>query len=237
MEEPYIELAVQESPSNPPAAWLWRPQGEILGQELVVRVGGSFVWPPPDIPLADIGRAVFVAGGVGINPLISMLSYIFKSRPTLPHSSTIHLLYSTRLPTIPGNGEDISKHLDQILFLSRLRNILDSQQQKQHGHTHHGGDEILQLHLHLHITNLHEIPQNPPSNFALYNRRISTLDLHEVIGGKREAVRDLCNSKGGRTVCYICGPPDMTDKFVADAEGVLGAGVGRDKSVFFEKWW
>ncbi|KAF2212263.1 hypothetical protein CERZMDRAFT_112002 [Cercospora zeae-maydis SCOH1-5] len=36
---PYIELAVQKS-KNPPAQWLWRPQEEILGAQLAVRVGG-----------------------------------------------------------------------------------------------------------------------------------------------------------------------------------------------------
>lgn len=63
---PYVELAVQESPSNPPAAWLWRPKEEILGKELDVRVGGSFVWPPAGLDLKDIRNVVFVAGGVGI---------------------------------------------------------------------------------------------------------------------------------------------------------------------------
>ncbi|KKZ63441.1 hypothetical protein EMCG_02252 [[Emmonsia] crescens] len=229
--EPYIELAVQESPSNPPAAWLWRPQDEILGQELGVRVGGSFIWPPPDIPLEDIGRAVFVAGGVGINPLISMISHIFKNPSKLPHLPTIHLLYSTRFPTASGDGDDILKHLDQTPFFPRLRNILDSQQQQNQ---HQGRDQILHLHLHLYITNLHDMPQNPPSDFSLHNRRITTPDLLEVIDGKRDAVR---SSNGGRIVCYICGPPDMTDEFVAGVEEVLGAGVGREKSVFCEKWW
>lgn len=48
-EEPYLELAVQKSPDNPPAQYLWRPTGEILHSELRVRVGGSFVWPPPGV--------------------------------------------------------------------------------------------------------------------------------------------------------------------------------------------
>lgn len=63
---PYVELAVQNSPSNPPAAWLWRPTKEILGREINVRVGGSFVWPPATIPVGKIEKVVFVAGGVGI---------------------------------------------------------------------------------------------------------------------------------------------------------------------------
>lgn len=63
---PYVELAVQQSPSNPAAAWLWRPHKEILGCELRVRVGGSFVWPPASVRTDQIHKIVFVAGGVGI---------------------------------------------------------------------------------------------------------------------------------------------------------------------------
>ena len=63
--EPTLELAVQRAPGNPPAAWLWRPAEEIVGSRLRVRVGGSFVWPPPG-GAQSVSRAVFVAGGVGI---------------------------------------------------------------------------------------------------------------------------------------------------------------------------
>ncbi|KAL8733307.1 MAG: hypothetical protein Q9181_003630, partial [Wetmoreana brouardii] len=62
----YLELAIQQSPKNPPAAWLWRPKKAILGSDVLVRVGGSFVWPPPTVDPAKIKRLVFVAGGVGI---------------------------------------------------------------------------------------------------------------------------------------------------------------------------
>lgn len=61
-----LELAVQYSPKNPPAAWLWRPREEILGQTLHVRVGGDFIWPPPGIQAQNRQRVVLVAGGVGI---------------------------------------------------------------------------------------------------------------------------------------------------------------------------
>ena len=61
-----MELAVLESPSNPPAAWLWKPTEEILGKEVNIRVGGSFVWPPTGIDLEKIKNVVFIAGGVGI---------------------------------------------------------------------------------------------------------------------------------------------------------------------------
>lgn len=57
-QEPYLELAVQKSPDNPPAQYLWRPTAEILHSELRVRVGGSFVWPPPGVQPTVSGRAL-----------------------------------------------------------------------------------------------------------------------------------------------------------------------------------
>lgn len=63
---PYVELAVQEAPSNPASAWLWKPQDEILAKELDIRVGGSFVWPPTAIEMKSIKNVVLIAGGVGI---------------------------------------------------------------------------------------------------------------------------------------------------------------------------
>lgn len=62
---PYLELAVQKS-RNPPAKWLWRPEADILGARLAVRVGGSFFWPPTRLNVNEIDRLVLVAGGVGI---------------------------------------------------------------------------------------------------------------------------------------------------------------------------
>lgn len=63
---PYVELAVQGSPGNPAAAWLWRPKEDILGKELSIRVGGSFTWPPTGVDSKDVKNAIFIAGGVGI---------------------------------------------------------------------------------------------------------------------------------------------------------------------------
>lgn len=65
-DEGYLELAIQKSESNPPAAWFWRDESSIIGQHVIIRVGGSFVWPPPGTDVDKITRVVFVAGGVGI---------------------------------------------------------------------------------------------------------------------------------------------------------------------------
>jgi NAD(P)H-flavin reductase len=52
------------------------------------------------------------------------------------------------------------------------------------------------------------------------NRRFTDEDLTEAVG------------KGGNTVCYVCGPPKMTDHVVELLGGIVGS-----ERVFCEKWW
>ncbi|KAL2266461.1 hypothetical protein VTJ83DRAFT_5813 [Remersonia thermophila] len=73
---PHLELAVQHSPDNPVAAYLFRPAEQLLRTPVSVRIGGSFVFPPPRSGPAPLRRVVFVAGGMGVNPMMSMLSHI-----------------------------------------------------------------------------------------------------------------------------------------------------------------
>jgi len=81
---PYLDLAVQHSPNNPPAAWLWKAEDEITGAKLDVRVGGSFVWPPAKIEREGMKRAVFVAGGVGIKYVTPTQSPSLSALRTVP---------------------------------------------------------------------------------------------------------------------------------------------------------
>ena len=119
----YLELAVQKSPRNPPAAWLWRPETEILGCDLHVRVGGSFVWPPPGLDPTSITRAVFVAGGVGIKSvallpkLVCSMVYLFFYR--FINLSNVNLLRSTPKPRITAFCAQLSLH-NKASFIERL---------------------------------------------------------------------------------------------------------------------
>lgn len=67
----YVELAIQRSPANPPAAWFWQPETQIIGMPVQVRVGGSFVWPPPNVDATSVTNLILVAGGVGIKCVTS----------------------------------------------------------------------------------------------------------------------------------------------------------------------
>ncbi|KAI1420485.1 hypothetical protein F5Y12DRAFT_113388 [Xylaria sp. FL1777] len=149
---PYLELAVQRSPENPPAAWLWQEAdsstvdggisspthsstnpSSIIGRELRVRVGGGFVWPPPGVNVRALRRAVFVAGGVGVNPLVSMLCSLASaaapaSRPSAAGGDLeVRFLYSVKDPALPGvggpNGGKKYRNAKNVLFLERIARV------------------------------------------------------------------------------------------------------------------
>jgi ferredoxin-NADP reductase len=189
--DPYFELAIQRSPSNPPAAWLWRPEKEILGSELQVRVGGSFVWPPKFYG-NEIKRVVFVAGGVGINPLISILSNL-SQQESLPFE--IKFLYTVRDPGASRSG-------DSILFLERLVKIFNNLESEDSLEVYltGGKDE-------------NGIIDCNENEVAFKGRRIGKEDLWKALGTVEER-------KGA--VAYICGVPGMTDEFFEAAKGAEG---------------
>ncbi|KAI1977996.1 hypothetical protein LOZ53_002698 [Ophidiomyces ophidiicola] len=230
-EQPYIELAVQQSP-NPAAKWLWLSEKEILGTEVQVRVGGSFVWPSPvtesHFPITDIRNIVFIAGAFILlyNPLISMISYIHDARSDLHPYTKVHLLYSTKLPSsVLESSYRAQDMLDHILFLPRLRHMVRLQQKEQQEGQNRGG----QLHVKLYLTNISTVDVKGVEDellgdVCLYDRRISVADIHDLVS--------TVSNERGKTVCNICGPPEMTDTYVDVLKGVFG-----DDKVFFEKWW
>ncbi|PLB38771.1 FAD-dependent oxidoreductase [Aspergillus candidus] len=222
--QPYVELAVQKAPLNPASAWLWRESREILDQELRVRVGGSFVWPPTGVDNLDkVQTVVLIAGGVGINPLISILSHLNNNSSKTPHSFAIHILYSTKHP----HNADLS----QILFLSRIQQIIRSQSYSRR----------LCISLDLFLTSPSDqstssvsdgaspsaAAEAPTDELTVHNRRINESDLRTALSSAQGRVEPA------ETVCYVCGPPRMTDEMV----DVIGGMLGGQERVFYEKWW
>lgn len=196
---------------NPPAQWLWRPQDEILGAQLVVRVGGSFTWPPAKLDVSKIDRLVLVAGGVGINPLISIFSHLVRSarRPR-----EIHFVYGTKA----------TSELDpqSILFLPRLMDLVAAADDKK-------------VTLSLFLTGTGdagriEHGKLPNRTFA---GRISESDLVRAIDGYQDSPFGAEHDRQ-RTLCYVCGPPKMTDEYVDFLR--RQAGMTEDR-VLCEKWW
>ncbi|KAJ0116240.1 nadh-cytochrome b-5 reductase [Diaporthe amygdali] len=210
---PYLELAVQKSPDNPAAQYLWRPTEEILSSELRVRVGGSFVWPPPGVQPMTLRKVVFVAGGVGINPLMSIVSHLAE-RPDPRH--TVEFLYSTKDPG--ENRRDAKK----ILFLDRLSGIFNGD-----GRVKGSLGLFLTPSSSVSATGDQESQENVDDNLGVpfKQRRITIDDVAEAIGDDKRLA-----------VVYVCGIPAMTDEFVEKLTSPEGLGLEPHR-VLYEKWW
>ncbi|RYP73333.1 hypothetical protein DL771_003762 [Monosporascus sp. 5C6A] len=242
----YLELAVQKSPDNPPAAWLWRSgddgaaAAELLGEELRVRVGGSFVWPPPGINARALRKVVFVAGGVGVNPLMSMPSPLFltfqheverlsggkvltlyrggwqivSALAEKPDSAPfeVEFLYSARDP-----GRE-HRRAERMLFLDRIASIFAEGRVKGRLRLFlTGGDEAEG-----------DIPLGGASghgNVHFRGRRMTADDVAAAVGADRRFA-----------VVYVCGVPAMTDEFVRRLTDSAGLAMEPHR-VLCEKWW
>ncbi|KAB5563320.1 hypothetical protein GE09DRAFT_778453 [Coniochaeta sp. 2T2.1] len=206
----YLELAIKKSPDNPAAQWLWNSVPEILNSELNVRVGGSFVWPPPprDIELSTLRKAVFVAGGMGINPLVSIISHLAE-QSDVPFE--VEVLYSFKDP----GGE---READGMLFVERLASIF--------------AREKLKGELKLFLTRAEGVEMGDGPDYVACNevevpfqsRRITIDDIRAAVGQDAAAA-----------VVYICGVPAMTDQFVEELTSKDPA--MEPARVMFEKWW
>ncbi|KAI0881177.1 uncharacterized protein GGS22DRAFT_76791 [Annulohypoxylon maeteangense] len=215
--QPYLELAVQKSP-DPPAAWLWQDPDSITYSELRVRVGGSFVWPPPGINTRTLRKVVFVAGGVGVNPFMSMLSSLAENVGS-DDPLEVQFLYSLR------HDEGQPRQARRLLFVERLASIFASGRVRGRlqlfltGSTGERDEEGV-------ISCGREEEGGYDVRFR--RRRMIVEDVAAAAGDASE--RRLA-------VVYVCGVPTMADAFVqklADPQHGFGMEPHR---VLCEKWW
>ncbi|KAL2019620.1 hypothetical protein VTK56DRAFT_9435 [Thermocarpiscus australiensis] len=237
---PYIELAVQASPSNPAAAYLFQPAPQLLHTPVTVRVGGSFVFPPPPSLQEDddddassssaaaaagsvgvhnqrrLRRVVLVAGGMGVNPLVSMLSWIAEQGPG-ECDFEVRVLYSVRDPS-PGGGM-LPRDAGGVLFLERIVRAFESGRVRGRvrlfltgtaSSSSGDGDDVVRC---------------GGVDVPFLRRRMTVRDVEEAVGRDKEAA-----------VVYICGVPSMTDEFVQALVSPEGLGMEK-RRVLFEKWW
>ncbi|KAI1205986.1 uncharacterized protein F4807DRAFT_441257 [Annulohypoxylon truncatum] len=211
---PFLELAVQKSP-DPPAAWLWQDPASITYAELRVRVGGSFVWPPPGVDTRTLRKAVFVAGGVGVNPLMSMLSSLAEEECPFE----VQFLYSLR----DEGGRRAQAR--RMLFVERLASIFASGRVRGRlrlfltGGVGEGGEEgVVSC----------GIGEGKKCGVRFSRRRMTMEDVAAAVGDASER---------RFAVVYVCGVPTMTDEFVqklADSQHGFGMEPHR---VLCERWW
>ncbi|ROW06035.1 hypothetical protein VMCG_04681 [Cytospora schulzeri] len=213
---PYLELAVKTSPDNAVAQWLWKPTDEILSSELKVRVGGSFVWPPPGVLPMTLQKLVFVAGGVGINPLMAIVSHLAELADP---RYTIDFLYSVR---DPGDGK---RNASNVLFLERLSKIFK-------------GDKV-KGRLSLFLTPGGRSGDGDGSGSAEGDDDAKMMGLDLPFKRRRITTDDIASAieEDKRfAVIYVCGVPTMTDEFVEKLTSADGLGIERHR-ILYEKWW
>jgi NAD(P)H-flavin reductase len=137
---------------------------------------------------------------------MSMVTSIYEqwSLHDQRHPKKVYILYSTKV-----NKKLV--HSNNILFLDRLKNYEEHHPER--------------LSVTLFITGDYEKLEDPEGLPWHFTRRLNKADILAVLGdlGKRQ-----------RTVCYICGPPSMTDDLVHFLSGLDGLEASR---VLCEKWW
>lgn len=219
-----------------------------------VRTGGGFTFPPRHLhlqPRADaaappLRRVVFVAGGMGINPLMSMLSWIGEQNHQQEEQQEqqgvvsrggfgsgfdgkveVVVLYGAR---DPESGEERDRRrpprTERILFLERIAGLFASGSVRgwlrlflTGGGAQtgdNGGDGG---------DDGSEVVKCGGVDVPVLRRRMTVRDVEDAVGEDKEAA-----------VVYVCGVPTMTDQFVQAL--VSPEGFGMDKRrVLFEKWW
>ncbi|KAL7551885.1 hypothetical protein ACHAWF_015095 [Thalassiosira exigua] len=223
---PALELAIRRS-RHPVAKWASvdaRP-----GDEVDVRAGGTFAYDRPAGKYDGVAaggrrnrrRTLFVAGGVGINPLLSMIRQWREDRAERSDGddpSRAALLYSARTR-------------EEFLFLDELRSW--------------ARDEKSGLRVTCSVSRGGAITGSNEGTILFNGGRINETMIRDAVewlnesrdedvaqGEKEEMVED------GTTIAdaaYVCGPPGMPESV---AEILVGEALVRSADdVRFEKWW
>ena len=150
-----------------------------------------------------------MAGGVGINPLVSMLSSAAE-RPG--GNFETHVLYSVKDPGGPERAE-------KVLFLQRIAAIFAGKKLKGSLKLFFTGGDA----------NTDGETQNVLSHDGLYipfeRRRITVDDVEKAVSADKRFA-----------AVYVCGVPAMTDELVDRLTSPNGFDMEPHR-VLHEKWW
>lgn len=215
---PRATLAVKRS-QHPSAAWCF--ERATAGDVVRLRAGGTFIHRAlvdgergaVRLALPHTSHLLLVAGGVGINPFVSILDDLAhaareagaeKPPVSLPRVS---LLYSSPTP-------------DEFPFLDRLAKLTVDPAL--------AGSVQLECFVTRAEAGEAAAAQGP---LVVHRRRMERADLERFILGDtpRSGLHAACRD----TLALLCGPPPMADS-LATALGDLGVPEGQ---VWFERWW
>lgn len=186
------------------------------------RVGGNFTYPPLTLSRTEfekVDNVVLIAGGVGINPIMSMISAmdLQGARKLGGMPRRLRMLYTSK------RGIDKDGRKEYVLFEERLRAIATKWENREKEVDMQYSFFETSLATREKATAMDDAPES--SRLRVFERRIQHEDLFGALGPEDEREH---------TLVYVCGLPDMTDGFVE----LLKKTPGMDeKRVFCEKWW
>ena len=218
---PRLELAVKKS-RHPPADWVTSKAQ--VGDAVKVRVGGEFVYSPDReegiVDGGDCTSLLFIAGGVGINPLYGMLRQLHSDIAKLERANTCRstegpkaiLLYS-------------ASKVDELLFEAELTDM-----------EHEFPTNFRMIY---HVTKEKELGPEIDSCPLHRRGRITSDEIDEALKWatctNTAESSDAPSSERGEGISsvYICGPTGFTEEMsrVCQDHGVLRSGI------HFEQWW
>ncbi|RUO95894.1 hypothetical protein BC936DRAFT_142999, partial [Jimgerdemannia flammicorona] len=198
-----FEIAIKKF-DNPAAKWFHTvaKRNDVVS----IRVGGDF-WYDPQL---DAGRhIVLIAGGVGINPIISIIATIADDARSIDRQDPSHF---PRLLPHRVSLLYTASTVAELLFLDRIRGITER-------------NPLIFAPPRFFVTR--DTTATSPSGDPdlVTRRRITRDDVRTVLAGSSDAAV--------RPRFFVCGPPPMTDAVV----GWLGEMGVEEGDVRFEKWW
>ena len=237
---PYLDLAIQSS-RHPVAQWA--TQQAVAGDEVNVRVGGSFTYTAdghddekinttsdePAMKMRTRNRLLFIAGGVGINPLFSMIQQWNVDRG-LHRDDRAVLLYSGRCR-------------EDLLFVRELNDMMDEFFRVVFTTTTDVKSSVLEN------DSLDTTNEKIMNNIRLKRGRVDRDMIKDAVRWLNTTVEvtdDQQEDEGDddmiADLVYICGPPGMPEDM---RRLLLPLGDDDDKQEFvrsiedvlFEKWW
>ena len=210
---PQLDLAVMTS-RHPVAEWI--VEQSAVNDIVDIRVGGNFTYESKQISYGN--RLLFIAGGLGINPLYSMMQQWCIDVAKRDDASRAVLLYSAAT-------------MQDFLFVNQLDKMVEALSGRLSAvlTTTEGEDSIALSEDNVNIA-IH--------NLILKRGRIDRNMIHDAIGLLQRTEQDDHNTIADSL--FICGPPGMPESLKDILMYNSSASKGFIKSeshVYFEKWW
>jgi len=205
-----LQLAVQENDKiGSPAHWCTTKCK--VGDVIKVRIGGEFFYDDDDDVTLRHRPLLLIAGGVGVNPL---------------HSILLHRSYRDDDVTAPTRLLFTAKRREDLLFEETIVKICEKNLKFRSKFylTEERSSNVSSSEVGSSNVSSSEVGS---SNVSYLFRRLEDVDIQESICDLKKS--QSCDD----VICFICGPP----LFIENCEKILIKMGIKKHSIKYEKWW